>query len=220
MAVEPRVWIGPALGPDSAAELMAAMGRWSASQLRELAPQPFGLVNDELRLPVSVGSFGLEGSAGPSAPLTSMTLCYGIREDPLSPYIEVSTDFTPGHKAVALRFELGRAAGRLDPRLADGLPWGGGRGHRPPKGPLGRGRAEIVVAGLPRTAHTQIYRDFHGLQFRHSGLPVTAIARGRWPDQPKFELITDLEPHLAATESADSEVIRARFVRFPDGPPS
>ena len=98
MAVEPRVWIGPALGADSAAELMAAMGRLSASELRELAPQPFGLVNDELRLPVSVGSFDLKGSAGPSALLTSMTLCYGIREDPLSPYIEVSTDFTLGHK--------------------------------------------------------------------------------------------------------------------------
>jgi hypothetical protein len=28
MAVEPGEWIGPALGPDSAAELAAAMGRW------------------------------------------------------------------------------------------------------------------------------------------------------------------------------------------------
>jgi hypothetical protein len=214
-----RMWIGRPLAAGSAAELMAAMGRLGASQLRELAPQPFGLVNDELRLPVSVGSHVLEGSDGPSALLMSMTLCYGIKEDPLSPYVEVSTDFRTGRKAVALRFELGRAAGRLDPRLAGGPPRGG-EGHRPPKGPLGRGRVEIVVAGSPRTAHTQVYRDFHGLQFRHSGLSVTAIARGRWPDQPQFALVTDLEPCLAAMESADSEVIRARFARFPDGPPS
>jgi hypothetical protein len=108
MAVEPGEWVGPVLGPDSAAELAAAMGRWSASQLRERAPQPFGLVNDELRLPAFVDAFVLDGSAGPSAP--------------------------------------------------------------------------------------PIYRDFHGLQFSHSGLPVTA-----------------------ATESADSEVIRAKFARFPAG---
>jgi hypothetical protein len=168
--------------------------------------------------PLGAGSAAeLMGSAGPST-LTSMTLCYGIREDPLSPYIEVSTDFNQGHKAVALRFELGRAAGRLDPLLARERSWGGSGGHRPPKGPLGRGRVEIVVAGSPRTAPTQIYRDFHGLQFRHSGLQVTVIARGRWPGRPHFALVTDLESCLAATESADSEVIKARFERFPDGP--
>lgn len=131
MAVEPGEWIGPALGPDSAAELAAAMGRWSASQLRERAPQPFGLVNDELRLPAYVDAFVLDGSAGPSAP--------------------------------------------------------------------------------------PIYRNFHGLQFSHSGLPVTVIARGHWPEQPEFALVTDLKPYLAATESADSEVIRAKFARFPEG---
>ena len=196
MAAE-RVWIGRPLGAASAAELMAALGRRGASLLRELGLEPFGLVNDELRLPVSVGSYVLEGSDGPSALLTNMTLGYGIKEDPLSPYIEVSTDFRTGRKAVALRFELVRAAGRLDPRLASGPPWDGGRGHRPPKGPLGRGRVEIVVAGSPRTAHTQVYRDFHGLQFRHSGLSVTAVARGRWPDQPQFALVADLESCLA-----------------------
>jgi hypothetical protein len=214
-----RMWTGGPLSAGRAAELMAAMGRLRASQLRELAPRPFGLVNDELRLPVSVGAYVVEGRAGPSALLT-MTLCYGIREDPLSPYIEVSTDFAPGHNPVALRYELGRAAGRLDPELAGGRPGRGDQGHRPPKGPLGRDRVEIVVAGVPRTAHTQIYRDLHGLQFRASGLPVTVITRGHWPDRPQFALITDLEPYLAATESPDSPVMKARFGRFPDAPPS
>jgi|HubBroStandDraft_3_1064219.scaffolds.fasta_scaffold2950247_1 hypothetical protein len=37
MAVEPGEWIGPALGLDSAAELAAAMGRWSASEPRSLS---------------------------------------------------------------------------------------------------------------------------------------------------------------------------------------
>jgi hypothetical protein len=69
-------WIGRPLGADSAAEVMAAMGRLTASQLRELAPQPFGLVNDEPRLLAFVGFHSLQGSAG-QALLTRMTLCYG-----------------------------------------------------------------------------------------------------------------------------------------------
>jgi hypothetical protein len=223
---EEHPWIGPPFTPDSAARLIAGPGRLSANWLRELAPQPFGLHNDELRLPAFVGPLVIEGSAviegaaEPSGLLTDMKLCYGIQEDPLSPYIEVSTRFPPGRRPATLRYELGEAAGRLDPQLNGRPPWAGGKGHHPPKGPLGRGRVEIVIAGSPRTAHTQIYRGFHGLQFAHSGLPVTVIARGSWPDRPEFSLVTDLEPYLAATESADSEAIRARSARFPDGPPN
>lgn len=195
-------------GPDSAAELMAAMGRLMASQLRSLAPQPFGLVNDELRLPAFVSDHSHQASAVQdimSAPVTRMTLCYGIREDPLSPYIGITTDFTPDHsETVALRFELGKAVS--------------GPGHRPPRGPLGHGRLDIVVAGSPRTAQTQIYQNFHGLQFTHSGLLVTGISRGPWPPQPRFALITDLEPYLAPLESADSEVIRAKIRALSAGP--
>lgn len=184
-------WIGPALGPDSAADWLVAMGRLTASRLREFAPSPFGLVNDELRLPAYAGplTFSHEG-------LMRMTLCYGLPGDPLSPYIEVSTGFSPDHDMVALRFELVRTVG--------------GSGQRPPRGPLQRGRVEIVVAGSPRTAHTLIYRKFHGLQFSHLGLKVTAIARGGWSNRPEFALITDLEPYLAASESADSEVVKAQ----------
>jgi hypothetical protein len=56
-----------------------------------------------------------------------------------------------------------------------------------------------MVAGSPRTAHAQIYQDHHGLQFSHTGLTVTAIARGGWPARPEFALVTDLEPYLAAS---------------------
>jgi hypothetical protein len=148
-----------------------------------------------------------------------VTLCYGLLDDPLSPYIEVLTDFTPDHRnTAALRFELGKAAGRAragpDEHVRPGAP-----GHRPPRGPLERGRVEIVVAGSPRTAPAQSYRDFRGLQFTHAGLLVTVIARGRWPERPQFALVTDLEPYLAAIEYADSAVIAARL-RALSGPPA
>jgi hypothetical protein len=114
--------------------------------------------------------------------------------DPLSPYIEVLTDFTPDHKGTAaLRFELGRAVGRASAGPGEHVR-PGGPGHRPPGGPLELGRVEIVVAGSARTAPAQSYRDFRGLQFTHAGLLVTVIARGRWPERPQFALVTDLEP--------------------------
>ena len=58
---------------------------------------------------------------------------------------------------------------------------------------------------------TQSYEGFHGLQFNHSGLITTVMARGNWPDQPAFDIVTDLEPYLTATESPDSEVVKAKL---------
>ena len=68
-----------------------------------------------------------------------------------------------------------------------------------------------MVTVLPRTVRTQTYHDLHGLQFIQSGLQVTVIARASWPDRPEFALVTDLEPYLAAMESAESEVIKAKL---------
>jgi hypothetical protein len=78
----------------TAVRMVAGMGQRIADQLRALEPRPSGLVNDVLRLPAYVGShnqvLSFDSVAGLSLPgtLTSMTLCYRIPEDPLSPHLE------------------------------------------------------------------------------------------------------------------------------------
>jgi hypothetical protein len=200
----------------AAVRMVAGAGQRIAGQLRALEPRPFGLVNDVLRLPAYVGShnqvLSFDSVAGLSSPgtLTSMTLCYGIPEDPLSPYLEVLTDFTPGHQdTVHLRSALGEAVGQESSRQSGGPERGCGR-HQPPRGSLRSTPLDIVVAGHALTVGTQSYQGFRGLRFSHSGLTVTVIARGNWPDHPAFELITDLEPYLTAIESPDSEVVTAK----------
>jgi hypothetical protein len=42
-------------------------------------------------------------------------------------------------------------------------------------------------------------------------LIATVIARGNWPDQPAFDIVTDLEPYLTAMESPDSEAVKAKL---------
>lgn len=210
-----------------AAEMMAAMGRLMASQLRIVARQPFGLVNNESRLLAFVGSHSQgaqieqpvnAGQAITLAPVSSVTLCYGIREDPLSPYVEVLTDFTPDHSSsVGLRFALAHVADQPDTPLAGDMRHRGPARPQPSRGPLERGRVQIVVAGSPRTVNTQIYRGFHGLQFIESGLQVTVIARGHWPQQPEFTLVTDLEPYLAAMASPILRSSRRSCAHVADG---
>jgi hypothetical protein len=68
---------------------------------------------------------------------------------------------------------------------------------RPPKGPLPKGRLQILVVGQPHIVPTTSYLNYSGLQFSHSGKTVTAIARGHWPDRPAFALVTDLERYSA-----------------------
>jgi hypothetical protein len=200
----------------AAVRMVAGMGQRIADQLRALEPRPFGLVNDVLRLPAYVGShhqvLSFDPIAGLSLPgtLASITLCYGIPEDPLSPYLEVLTDFTPDHQdTVHLRSVLGEAVGQESSRQS-GCPERGGRRHQPPRGSLRSAPLDIVVAGQALTVGTQSYQGFQGLRFSHSGLVVTVIARGNWPDHPVFDWITDFEPYLTAIESPDSEVVTAK----------
>jgi hypothetical protein len=213
---------------DKAVQIMVAMGRHMASQLRKLAPKPFGLISHEAGLPAFVGSHtqgvSTENVArlrqqGIPPAITSMTLCYGTPEDPDSPYIEVFTDFTVNHHdTVSVRYALGKAVSSENARLAGQLERGSA--GKTPAGPLDRGRLRIMVDGQPRTVRTQTYQGFHGLQFSHSGLLVTVLARRAWPEHPEFAVVTDLEPYLAAMETGDSEVIKARLrARYPDGPP-
>jgi hypothetical protein len=196
--------------------MMTAMGRMLASQVRALAPRPFGLKNDALRLPAFVASVSAQSADAAEQPsllgaLTSMTLSYGIPEDPLSPYVQVVTDFTADHRdTVSLRYAIGEAVGR-ERSQQSGEPQHARPRHRPPRGPLDHGRLEIVVAGKARIVSTQSYANFHGLQFSDSGLVATVIARGSWPDHPAFYLMTDLEPYLTAIESPDSEVVKAKL---------
>jgi hypothetical protein len=109
--------------------MMAAWGRQMTSQLRMLAPQPFGLVNDRLRFPAFVGSLsqrasvqhlpGISRDKAQAPPVSSMTLCYGIPEDLLSPYVEVFTDFTADQAdSVSLRSALGKALSGHQARMA------------------------------------------------------------------------------------------------------
>jgi hypothetical protein len=213
---------------DRAVQMAAAMGRRTADELRKLAPRPLGMINQEAGLATFIGSYtrgysteGLAGNRqqGEPAPLTSMTLCYGVPDDPQAPWIEVFTDFTANHEdTVSVRYALGKAVSRENARLAGEL------GHSdpldPPPGPLERGQLQIVVAGESRTVRTQTYQGFHALQFSHTGLLVTVIARRTWPDQPEFAVVTDLDPFLAPMELADPEVVKARLrALFPSGPP-
>jgi hypothetical protein len=182
--------------------MIAAARRMLDDEVRQAAPQPFGLADDTGPLPVFVGRSAFSGSAvgGVPAPrlgyLTSIALWYGIPEDPRSPFVEVLTDFTPDRvDTVNLRVALGRAvwAGQAS-HPSDHLA----RRHgRPPKGPLPRGRLEILVAGQLRTVTTTSYQIYSGLQFSHSGKTVTAIARGHWPNLPAFAVVTDLERYVA-----------------------
>ena len=191
----------------AAVSVIAGWGRMMASQLRTLAPVPLGLVNDDLQLPAFAGS---HRQGGDPETVMSMTLCYGIPEDPMSPYIEVITDFTPDQsETVQLRSLLSKAAEREKSRQ-EGMPEHERRRHRPPRGPLAAGTLEISVAGQERTISTKSYDGFHGLRFSHAGTVATVIARGTWPARPTLDLITNLEPYLTAIESPDSEVVKAR----------
>jgi hypothetical protein len=187
--------------------VITGWARSRASLLRALAPQPLGLVNDDLRLPAFVGSH-LQG--GQPETVMSMTLCYGIAEDPLSPYIEVLTDFTPEHFAtVQLRSVLSEAAGR-EKSHQESKAEQEHRRHRPPRGPLAARPLEVLVAGRERTVSTKSYDGFHGLRFSHAGMVATVIARGSWPYRPAFDLIRNLEPYLMAIQSPDSAVVKAK----------
>lgn len=191
----------------AAVSVIAGWGRMMASQLRTLGPVPLGLVNDDLQLPAFAGSHR-QGEEPET--VISMTLCYGIPEDPLSPYIEVITDFTPDQsETVQLRSLLSEAAEREKSRQ-EGMPEHERRRHRPPRGPLAAGTLEISVAGQERTISTKSYDGFHGLRFSHAGTVATVIARGTWPARPALDLITNLKPYLTAIESPDSEVVKAR----------
>jgi hypothetical protein len=213
---------------DRAVQMAAKMGRRMADELRELAPRPFGLIIQQGELSTSIGSYAQGSSSedlassrpqGERPPLTSLTLCYGTPDDPQSPWIEVFTDFTVDHEdTVSVRYALGKAVGSENARLAGELEHSDPL--NPPPGPLERGQLQIVVAGESRTVRTQTYQGFHGLQFSHSGLLVTVIARRSWPDQPEFAFVTDLDPFLAPMELADPEVVKARLrARFPSGLP-
>jgi hypothetical protein len=178
--------------------MITAAQRMLDDQVRQAAPQPFGLVGDTVPRPVFVGGSAFSGSAPGGVPtpglgaLTSIALCYGIRQDPRSPFVEVLTDFTADHgDTVNLRIALGRAAaqGPQPDHLAQRA--------RPPKGPLPRGRRQILVADKLRTVTTTSYQNYSGLQFSYSDKTVTAIARGDWPDLPSFAVLTDLERYLA-----------------------
>lgn len=191
----------------AAVSVIAGWGRMMASQLRALAPVPLGMVSNDLRLPAFVGS---HSQGGQPETVMSMTLCYGIREDPLSPYIEVITDFTSDQsETVQLRSVLSEAAEREKSRQ-EGRAEHQRRRHRPARGPLAAGTLEVSVAGQRRTVSTKSYDGFHGLRLSHVGLVATVIARGTWPDRPALDLITNLEPYLTAIESPDSEVVKAR----------
>lgn len=191
----------------AAVSVIAGWGRMMARQLRTLAPVPLGLANDDLRLPAFVGS---HNQGGEPETVKSMTLCYGIPEDPLSPYIEVITDFTPDQSAtVQLRLVLDEAAEREKSRQK-GMPEHERRRPRPPRGPLSAGTLEVSVAGQGRSISTKSYDGFHGLRFSHAGIVATVIARDAWPARLAFDLITNLEPYLTAIESPDSEVVKAR----------
>jgi len=183
-------------------ELVLAVRRMFDDQVRQAAPQPFGLAGDTAPRPAALGRTGFSGSArggvpGPSlGELISIVLCYGIRDDPGSPYIEVLTDFTPDHSdSVNVRIALGRAAAAASPvprPITHPRQLG-----RVPKGPLPRAPLEIMVAGKVRTVTTTSYQGYNGLQFSQSGRTVTAIARGHWTVIPAFTAITDLEQHLS-----------------------
>jgi hypothetical protein len=132
--------------PDRAVAMMAAIGRRMASQLRQLAPKPFGLI-EETGLPAFVGSHTQAVATEDAvrrrqqdapAAITSMTLSHGTPEDPASPYIEVFTDFTDSHEdSVSLRYALGKAVSSENARLAGELDHGYTR--KSPPGPLKRG---------------------------------------------------------------------------------
>jgi hypothetical protein len=202
----------------AAVHMLTAMGRVMACQLRALRPRPFGLVNDVLRRPAFVGAYHQSTSAESGAPatplgaVTSMVLCYGLPEDPQSPYLEVLTDFTNGRRdTINLRSAIGTAMAEERFRQ-QGAPAHLSHRHTSLRGPMGSGRLEIVVEGSARTVRTASYQNFQGLQFSYRGVTVTVTARGDWrPAHPAFSLITDLEPYLAAIESPDSEVLAAKL---------
>jgi hypothetical protein len=191
----------------AAVSVIAGWSRMMARQLRTLAPVPLGLVNDDLQLPAFVGS---HSQGGEPETVMSMTLCYGIPEDPLSRYIEVITDFTPDQSAtLQLRSVLSEAAEREKSRQ-EGMAERERHRHRPPRGPLAAGTLEVSIAGQERTISTKSYDGFHGLRLSHAGIVATVISRGTWPARAAFDLITNLEPYLTAIESPDSEVVKAK----------
>lgn len=146
--------------------------------------------------------------------LTSIVLCYGLRDDPGSSYIEVLTDFTPGHSdTVNVRIALGRAAAPASPStrpITHPRQLG-----RAPKGPLARAPLEILIAGKVRTVTTTSYQGYNGLQFSQPGRTITAIARGHWTGIPAFTAITDLEQHLSRYTAALPARIRPVMRRTP-----
>ena len=184
--------------------MITAARRMLDYEVRQAAPQPFGLAGDPWPLPVFVGRSAFSGSAVGGVPtprlgqLTSIALCYGIPEDPQSPFVEVLTDFTPDHAdTVNLRVALGRAAAAWNGQSSHPPDHLARRRGRPPKGPLPQGRLQILVIGQLRTVTTTRYQNYSGLQFSHSGKTVTAIARGHWPDLRTFAVVTDLERYFA-----------------------
>ncbi len=197
------------------AELLAIAGRRSARRLRRLDPRPLGLAPGtpqptpaviesqagELTLAI-IGQALLTGS---HIPITSMTLRYGSERDLSAPLIDITTDFTEGHKdSCPVEYELGRAEHR---------DFAASRGDtRPdpldePAGPFGSGTLQIDIDGAQRTVPTMTYLHYHGCQFEHGRVLVTVVCRHAPPEKLVLAVVTDFEPYLR--NRVDREAIKA-----------
>jgi hypothetical protein len=209
-----------------AAELFfTAMAQRSEARLRRLAPRPFGFAPGTPQpAPAMIGSeveevteAAITGEvlADSPIPLSSMSLTYGDAHDPAATFIEITTDFTPGHEdSTSLEYVLGEAD-NTDAALARGDPGAGRPLLEEPAGPFSHATAEIIVEGEPRTVATLTYRRHHAFRFQQDHVLVTVVSRNQLPDRPALAPVTDLEPYLQQTTTAR----QAEFNRLPKGPP-
>jgi hypothetical protein len=55
----------------------------------------------------------------------------------------------------------------------------------------------VVVAGQKRGVTVVMRGRFEALRFAHNSMVITAVARLGFPDEPRFDVVEDLESYLA-----------------------
>jgi hypothetical protein len=182
------------------------------AMLRRARPRPFGISNPAVTPALLSSATGQSQTRN----FTSVVLCYGRPLRIAGQLMEVETYF-----AESLAVDMGTTVKdlvRFAPGLEDTITraelrdqawaehdWMDETSVFSPDSPVevpadGFERAEriVVVAGQERRVPVLSHGNCEALRFVHDSMVITAVARLGFPESPRFDVVDDLEPYLAA----------------------
>jgi hypothetical protein len=181
------------------------------AMLRRARPRPFGLSNPAVT-PALLSSASQSGTRS----FTSVVLCYGRPLRIAGQLMEVETyfaetlaadvdvtvkdlvGFAPALEETITRAELRDQAWAKHDWMDETSVFSPDRPVEVPADGFERAERSVVVAGQERRVPVLSHGNCEALRFVHDSMVITAVARLGFPESPRFDVVDDLEPYLAA----------------------